>query len=540
MKEDTEAGDEMYYTFVWRSETPSGFEGEIAYMKNRFYLLKCAAMGPGGTRWNHFGRTVDEAIEKCLQQTVACVLAAVYVTDEELEQQLKAGHLEKLPELPKDFFTEKRVEEARRARSRRPIDVPLNRSIREERDRLNRATRAAAGVFYVKGPGGPELVVWKDGTRFPLDRHEDAVKYALELSPALRKREEDRGRKKRLLARLRPSGGGGGVATATTSPDASPRPTTSPDASQRPAPSPEASPLRAPSPDSPPLSATSPDTSQQPAVTTSALELTKSSIKRLEEQYAQLGIKQLISTGTTVLSAFHVGHDPNTEKPDPTAVQIFQDSLDAVWISDETDEESDDFERVKVLAEFERLASFKPSPGQDSYKVKILKKQFPLVQSDVLNKLAADMGFTCCLRHDLAVVEGIILAPKALGVYTFYYPGYWTKEPKDREHHHWIHNLAQLAVDTAVTQPVVRGAYSDLISAQARQEPEAARGPRRRGSVGPRRGAVQSACPRRELATRLRPPPPKSRRRRSAARVSAELLVIVFVSYSSRRDVVDA
>ena len=92
----------------------------------------------------------------------------------------------------------------------------------------------------------------------------------------------------------------------------------------------------------------------------------------------------------------------------------------------------------------------KSSPDQDSFKVKILKKQFPLVQSDVLNKLAADMGFTCCLRHDLAVVEGIILAPKALGVYTFYYPGYWTKEPKDREHHHWIHNLAQLTVDTAV------------------------------------------------------------------------------------------
>ena len=180
------------------------------------------------------------------------------------------------------------------------------------------------------------------------------------------------------------------------------------------------------------------------------MELTKSSIKRLENQYAQLGIKQLISTGNTLLSALHVGHDPNTEKPDPTAVQIFQDSLDAVWISDETDEESDDFARVKVLAEFERLASFKPSPDQDSFKVKILKKQFPLVQSDVLNKLAADMGFTCCLRHDLAVVEGIILAPKALGVYTFYYPGYWTKEPERREHHHWIHNLAQLTVDTAV------------------------------------------------------------------------------------------
>ncbi len=122
-----------------------------------------------------------------------------------------------------------------------------------------------------------------------------------------------------------------------------------------------------------------------------------------------------------------------------------------MWVSDETDEEeSDDFAMVKVLAEFERLASLKPSPDQDSFKVKILKKQFPLVQSDVLNKLAADMGFTCCLRHDLAVVEGIILAPKALGVYTFYYPGYWTKEPKDREHHHWIHNLAQFIANTAV------------------------------------------------------------------------------------------
>ena len=328
-----------------------------------------------------------------------------------------------------------------RARLRRPTDVPRDRSIREERDRLNRATRAAAGVFYVKGPDGPELVVRKDGKRFSLDQHEAAVEYALELSPTIRKREEDRGRKERLLALLRPSGGGGGVATATTSPDAS----------QRPAPSPEASPLRAPSPGASPLSATSPDASQQPAVTTSALELTVSSVERLEKQYAQLGIKQLISRGTTLLLAFHVGHDPNTEKPDPTAVQIFQDSLDAVWVSDETDEEeSDDFAMVKVLAEFERLASLKPRPDQDSFKVKILKKQFPLVQSDVLNKLAADMGFTCCLRHDLAVVEGIILAPKALGVYTFYYPGYWTKEPKDREHHHWIHNLAQLTVDTAV------------------------------------------------------------------------------------------
>ena len=472
MKEDAENGDEIYYTFARRSQFPSGFEGEVPYMKNRFYLLLCAAYGPGGTLWLHFGRTVDEAIEKCLQQTVACVLAAINVTDDELEQQLKAGHLEKLPELRKDFFTKKRVEEARRARLRRPTDVPRHRSIKEEVDRLNRATRAAAGVMYVKSKkpgGGVELVVRKDGARFSMDRHDEAVEYALERSPTIRKREEDRGRKERLLALSRPSGGGGGVATATTSPDASPRPTTSPDASQRPAPSPEASPLRAPSPDSPPLSATSPDTSQQPAVTTSALELTKSSIKRLEEQYAQLGIKQLISTGTTVLSAFHVGHDPNTEKPDPTAVQIFQDSLDAVWISDETDEESDDFERVKVLAEFERLASLKPSPDQDSFKVKILKKQFPLVQSDVLNKLAADMGFTCCLRHDLAVVEGIILAPKALGVYTFYYPGYWTKEPERREHHHWIHNLAQLTVDTAVKRPFSMRANSSSTSARSRR-----------------------------------------------------------------------
>ena len=195
MKEDAEAGDEIYYKFVRRSNLLSGFEDEIPYMKNRFYLLVCAAPGPGKTYWLHFGRTVDEAIEKCLQQTVACVLAAVYVTDDELEQQLKAGHLEKLPELRKDFFTEKRVEDALRARWRRPTDVPRHRNIREERDRLNRATRAAAGVSYVKGPDGPELVVRKDGKRFSLDQHEAAVKYALELSPTLRKREEDRGRK---------------------------------------------------------------------------------------------------------------------------------------------------------------------------------------------------------------------------------------------------------------------------------------------------------------------------------------------------------
>ena len=170
----------------------------------------------------------------------------------------------------------------------------------------------------------------------------------------------------------------------------------------------------------------------------------------MEKQYAQLGIKQLISTDTNLLAYLHVGHDPNTEKPDPTAVQIFQDSLDAVRASDETEEESGDFARVKVLAEFERLASLKSSPDQDSFKVEVLRKQFPFVGDNVLEDLAKVMGFTCCLRHDLAVVEGIILAPKALGVYTFYYPGYWTKEPKDREHHHWIHNLAQFIADTAV------------------------------------------------------------------------------------------
>ena len=59
-------------------------------------------------------------MEKCFQQTVACVLAAINLTPEELEQQLKAGRLEKLPELRKDFFTEKRVEDAMRARLRRP------------------------------------------------------------------------------------------------------------------------------------------------------------------------------------------------------------------------------------------------------------------------------------------------------------------------------------------------------------------------------------------------------------------------------------
>jgi len=211
LKEDAEAGDEKYYTFVRRSEMLSGFKGEIPYMRNRFYLLVCAAMGPGGTNWNHFGRTVDEAIEKCLQQTVACVLAAINVTANELELQLKAGHVELLPELRKDFFTEKRVEEARRARSRRPIDVPLNRSINEEVDRLGRATRAAAGVFYVKGPGGPKLVVRKDGKRFSLDQHEAAVKYALNQSSTLRARHERQEALKRYAANLElqsPSDGG--------------------------------------------------------------------------------------------------------------------------------------------------------------------------------------------------------------------------------------------------------------------------------------------------------------------------------------------
>ena len=310
----------------------------------------------------------------------------------------------------------------------------------EERDRLNRASRASAGVFYVDHGGKIELVVRKDGTRFPLDRHKEALAYALELSPTLRKREEDRGRKKQLLALLRPSGGGGGVATATTSPDASPRP----------APSPEASPLRDPSPGASPLSATSPDASQLPAAMTSSWELTSSSIKREEKRFSELGIKQLISTGNTLLAYLHVGHDPNTEKPDPTAVQIFQDSLDAVRASDETEEERGDFLMVKALAEFERSASSKPSPDQDSFKVEVLRKQFPFVGEDVLEDLAKVMGFTCCLRHDLAVVEGIILAPKALGVYTFYYPGYWTKEPERREHHHWIHNLAQFIANTAI------------------------------------------------------------------------------------------
>ena len=117
LKEDAEAGDEKYYTFVRRSNLLSGFEDEIPYMKNRFYLLECVAAGPGNTHWHHFGRTVDEAIEKCFRQTVACVLAAVNVTNDELELQLKAGHVEKLPELPKDFFTKKRVEEALRARA---------------------------------------------------------------------------------------------------------------------------------------------------------------------------------------------------------------------------------------------------------------------------------------------------------------------------------------------------------------------------------------------------------------------------------------
>ena len=149
MKEDAEAGDEKYYKFVWRSQFPSGFEDEVPYMKNRFYLLVCAAKGPGNTNWLHFGRTVDEAIEKCLQQTVACVLAAVYVTDDELEQQLKAGHLEKLPELPKDFFTEKRVEEALRARARRPTDVPRDRTMRDVQNRLKQVEKELPGRWSI-------------------------------------------------------------------------------------------------------------------------------------------------------------------------------------------------------------------------------------------------------------------------------------------------------------------------------------------------------------------------------------------------------
>ncbi len=219
MKEDEEAGDEIYYKFVRRSQFPSGFEGEVPYMKNRFYLLLCAARGPGNTNWLHFGTTVDAVIEKCLQQTVACVLAAVYVTDEELEQQLKAGHVEKLPELPKDFFTEKRVEDARRARSRRPTDVPRHRSIKEEVDRLNRATRAAAGISYVMGPGGPELVVRKDGKRFSLDQHEAAVQYALNQSSTLRARHERQEALKRYAAKLKlqsPSDGGDASAASGT------------------------------------------------------------------------------------------------------------------------------------------------------------------------------------------------------------------------------------------------------------------------------------------------------------------------------------
>ena len=219
LKEAAEAGDEIYYKFVRRSQFPSGFEDEIPYMKNRFYLLECAAQGPGGTRWNHFGTTVDAVIEKCLQQTVACVLAAINLTAEELEQQLKAGHLEKLPELPKDFFTDGRVEGALRARARRPTDVPRHRSINEEVDRLGRATRAAAGVFYVKGPGGPKLVVRKDGKRFSLDQHEAAVKYALNQSSTLRARHERQEALKRYAAKLKlqsPSDGGDASAASGT------------------------------------------------------------------------------------------------------------------------------------------------------------------------------------------------------------------------------------------------------------------------------------------------------------------------------------
>ena len=219
LKQDAEASDEKYYKFVQRSSLLSGFEGENPYMKNRFYILLCAAQGPGRTRWNHFGTTVDKVIEKCFQQTVACVLAAINLTNEELEQQLKAGRLEKLPELRKDFFTEKRVEEALRARSRRPTDVPLHRSIREERDRLGRASRAAAGISYVKGPGGPELVVRKDGTRFSLDQHEAAVQYALNQSSTLRARHERQEALKRYAAKLElqsPSDGGDASAASGT------------------------------------------------------------------------------------------------------------------------------------------------------------------------------------------------------------------------------------------------------------------------------------------------------------------------------------
>ena len=220
MKEDAEAGDEMYYTFVRRSQFPSGFEGEVPYMKNRFYLLECAAPGPGKTFWLHFGRTVDEAMEKCFQQTVACVLAAINLTADELELQLRAGHVEKLPELRKDFFTKKRVEEALRARWRRPMDVPRHRNIRQERDRLNRATRAAAGVMYVQKPGGGvELVVRKGGKRFSLDQHEAAVKYALNQSSTLRARHERQEALKRYAANLElqsPSDGGDASAASGT------------------------------------------------------------------------------------------------------------------------------------------------------------------------------------------------------------------------------------------------------------------------------------------------------------------------------------
>ena len=65
-------------------------------MKNRFYLLLCAARGPGGQTGPLAGRWTRR---QCLQQTVACVLAAVYVTDEELS--CSSGATEKLRSYPR-------------------------------------------------------------------------------------------------------------------------------------------------------------------------------------------------------------------------------------------------------------------------------------------------------------------------------------------------------------------------------------------------------------------------------------------------------
>ena len=212
--QDAEDGDENYYTFAWESPHVSAFHEDwdkIPDMEDRIYLLICAAPGPGNTHWNHYGKTPEEVLENCLRQTVACVLAAVNEEYEEWKRQLKAGRLEKLLDLPKDFFTDGRVEDALRARERRPTDVPRHRGIREEVDRLNRATRAAAGVSYVKGPGGPELVVRKDGKRFSLDQHEAAVEYALNQSSTLRARHERQEALKRYAANLElqsPSDGG--------------------------------------------------------------------------------------------------------------------------------------------------------------------------------------------------------------------------------------------------------------------------------------------------------------------------------------------